>query len=270
MPVCQIDVPQLLNATFIQSVEHHASIDSTNDRAKQLAVAGPEKLPLLIVADQQTCGRGRGTHRWWTGRGSLAFTLLLNALEEGIPRARSPLVALATAVALAETVAPLLPGRTVGIHWPNDLYVEGRKMAGILVEMPSERYCVVGAGLNTNNSLDQAPAEIRPTVTTLRDLTGIEHDHTEILCSLLNHLAGLLQQLNATPESVAASANAMCLQQGQTLTLRMGDRTVVGTCRGNAGWSSGVSFWHRRSKRRGIGAKRLPEQGLACTVQLGR
>ncbi len=234
MPTSSLDADLLLRRTFIARVEHHATLGSTNDRAKQCAGQGVGALPLLIVADEQTAGRGRGTRRWWTGQGSLACSLLLEAADLGVDRSRSPLVALAAAVAIVETVGPLLPSHQVGIRWPNDVFAGGRKLAGILVEVLSDRRLVVGIGLNLNNSLCEAPPELQSTAATLRELTGTPHDRTRILLALLEHLAVGLWQLASTPEQVAARADGFCLQHGEQLTIQLGRRLVSGRCAGIA------------------------------------
>lgn len=223
---------RLARETFAARVEHHHSLSSTNDRAKQCAAENPEQLPLLIIADQQTAGRGRRDNRWWTGSGGLAFSLLIEARQFGLKRSRSPMVALAAAVAVVDTVRPLLGSHTLGIHWPNDVFVDSRKLAGVLVEVPSERLCVVGIGINTNNALAQAPTELRATATTLFDLTGIRHDHTEILSTLLGHLDEELRHLKSSCEQVSQRANALCLQRGNPLTIQTGKQTTTGRCIG--------------------------------------
>lgn len=223
---------RLTRETFAARVEHHHSLPSTNDRAKQCAAENPGPLPLLIVADQQTAGRGRRDNRWWTGTGGLAFSLLIEARQFGLERSRSPMVALAAAVAVVNTVRPLLVPRTVGIHWPNDVFVDGRKLAGVLVEVPSDRLYVVGVGINTNNTLADAPPELRRTAATLLDLTGTRHDHTEVLSTLLRHLHDELRQLKSSCEQVSQRANAICLQRGNPLTIQTGKQTTTGTCAG--------------------------------------
>ncbi|MFH1269139.1 MAG: hypothetical protein ABIK89_25710, partial [Planctomycetota bacterium] len=133
-----------------------------------------------------------------------------------------------------ETVAPLVPSETVGLNWPNDVFVNGRKLAGILVEVLQNRRLVVGIGLNANNSIREAPSPLQKTATSLVDLTGTRHNRTRILLALLEHLAAAFRQLTARPEQIAATANALCLQHGQTLTLELGQRRIRGRCRGIA------------------------------------
>ena len=177
----------------------------------------------------------------------------------GVDRGRSPLVALAAAVAVVDAVAPLLPAHRVGIHWPNDVLVLDaarkvvqpsfrmekivalqaahridRKLAGILVEVLPDRRHVLGIGLNTNNTLADAPAELRGTAATLRDLAGREFDQTAILIDLLKRLEGEFSRLRRAPEAVAGRANEFCLQLGRVLTLQWADRIVSGSCRGIA------------------------------------
>jgi BirA family transcriptional regulator, biotin operon repressor / biotin---[acetyl-CoA-carboxylase] ligase len=229
-----IDLAQILRETFIARAEYHPSIGSTNNRAAQCAAQGVKDLPLLIVADEQTAGRGRGGKRWWTGRGALALSLLVDPRTVAAEESRSPLVALASALAVVDTVAPLLPEHRVGIHWPNDVFVDGRKLAGILVEVLPDRSHVIGIGLNTNNSLTNAPAELQATAATLRDLSRQEHDQTRILLDLLRHLDRTFAQLRADPKAIAARANQLCLQQGRPATVRRGNETIAGCCRGIA------------------------------------
>ncbi len=223
---------RLIRETFVVQVEQHEVLPSTNDRAKERAIRGPGPLPLLIVADEQTAGRGRRENRWWTGKGALAMSLLIEADQFGLSRSRSPMVALAAAVALAKTVRPLLPKHTVGLHWPNDVFVGDRKLAGILVEVPSDRLYIVGIGVNTNNTLADAPQDLRQTATTLFDLTGARLDHATFLSTLLGHLAEEFPQFDSGCERIAQAANGFCLQRGSSLTIRTGSRTATGTCIG--------------------------------------
>jgi BirA family transcriptional regulator, biotin operon repressor / biotin---[acetyl-CoA-carboxylase] ligase len=227
-----VDIDRILAATFVQQAEVHASLPSTNDRAAECAAQLPESVPLLILAEQQTAGRGRGGNAWWTGCGSLAFSLLVEAEMVGAERGRSPLVALAAAVAVVEAVAPRLHGPRVGIHWPNDIYVDDKKLAGILVEVLPSRQHVIGIGVNTNSSVDDAPEALRQTATTLFDLTHEELDPTAFLIALLERLEVNFELLRRSPPRVGWEANQLCLQCGKPLTLALGKRAFTGQCAG--------------------------------------
>ncbi len=226
---------KILENSFVADVEHYESISSTNDRAIAAASEASVRLPLLIVADAQTAGRGRGSNRWWTGAGSLAFSLLIGP-ETGrtVETRLSVLVSLAVGVALVDALAPLVPGHEIGICWPNDVMLDGRKLAGILIEVLPDGKQVIGVGVNTNNTAADAPADVRGRVATLRDATGRMHDATELLISILNRLEEQLGELARLPERVAARTNELCLQQGTILQVRQGEQVIRGTCRGIA------------------------------------
>lgn len=228
-----MDLRRLLTETFVAAAEHHAKLPSTNDRAREVAAGRGATLPLLVLADRQTAGRGRGSKRWWTGPGALAFSLLLDVRRWAVAR-QEPLVGLAAALAVVEAVEPLLPGQTVGIHWPNDVFVAGGKLSGVLVERLAGGRCVIGIGLNANNSAAQAPEELEGLVITLRDLCGAEVDTTELMLGLLRHLESALRLLAFRPAAVAERADQACLQQGRQLSVRQGPATLRGWCAGIA------------------------------------
>jgi BirA family biotin operon repressor/biotin-[acetyl-CoA-carboxylase] ligase len=229
-----LDIDRILRETFVARAEYHPSLGSTNDRAAERAAQDGGELPLLVAAERQTAGRGRAANRWWTGPGALAFSLLVDGRSVDAHEGRSPLVALAVATAIVDAVAPLLPQQPLGIHWPNDVFAAGRKLAGILIEVLPNRRHILGIGLNTNNSLADAPAELQATAATLCDLCRQTCDQTDILVALLKHLEHEFRHLCCQPQSVAARADALCLQRGQLLTLQWAGRTVTGRCQGIA------------------------------------
>ncbi len=230
----QWDIDRCVRETFLAGAEHHPILGSTNDRAKQLAAEQGCPMPYLIVADRQTAGRGRGRNRWWTGHGSLALSLLLDGRSWPTTPNPGPLAALAAAVAAAQTVAPLVPAARVGIHWPNDVFAAGRKLAGVLVEAPPGQRYVVGVGLNLNNNLAEAPPELQAVAVTLRELTGTEHDPTEFLIGYLKRFATLLDDLPSRPSRITQTADELCLQRDALLAVETGGRIVRGVCQGIA------------------------------------
>jgi BirA family transcriptional regulator, biotin operon repressor / biotin---[acetyl-CoA-carboxylase] ligase len=125
-------------------VLHHETIGSTMDEARRLATEGAPS-GTVIHADEQVAGRGRRARGWVSPPGNLYMSILLRT---GLPNTRTPELGFLTAVALAEAVEALLP-RSVQIRlkWPNDVLVEGAKIAGILVEQ-AEDAVIIGTGLN--------------------------------------------------------------------------------------------------------------------------
>jgi BirA family biotin operon repressor/biotin-[acetyl-CoA-carboxylase] ligase len=153
---------------------HFRLADSTNERARVLAMAGAPH-GTLVTADEQSAGRGR-QGRGWTAppRCALLMSLVLRDLRETLP--------LAAAVAVCEAL-PL----HVAIKWPNDILVGRRKLAGILVEgRPQEGWAVLGIGLNVRTT--EFPAELRETATSLR-LEGMDTTTEDVLELLLPALA---------------------------------------------------------------------------------
>jgi BirA family biotin operon repressor/biotin-[acetyl-CoA-carboxylase] ligase len=230
-----INATRILRETFIAQAEHHPTLGSTNDRAKQCAALGATRLPLLVVADEQTAGRGRGGNRWWTGAGGLAFSLLVDAATVAAEQERSPLVALASAAAVADALAPLASNCSIKIRWPNDVLAGDKKICGILVEVLPDRKHIIGIGLNTNNTLADAPAELHATAATLRDLRGGKPlDQTAVLIDLLKRLESRFAQLRENPAAVVERVNALCLQRDRPITIESGRQNTSGICRGIA------------------------------------
>jgi BirA family transcriptional regulator, biotin operon repressor / biotin---[acetyl-CoA-carboxylase] ligase len=229
-----IDTKSLLADSFLAHAEHHQLLDSTQTRARQLVESGKVKFPALVVADRQTIGRGRGSNRWWTGDGSLAFSLVVDPEYFGFPRKAVPRLSLAAGVAIVDSIAPRLDGHPLGLHWPNDVYVELGKLAGVLVEVLPGGEHIVGIGLNTNSTAAEAPPSLQDSVATLRDLTGRLHDHTELLLAILENLEAAFVQLGQPMETLGERFDLLCSQRGEVLTVYQGEQTIVGRCAGIA------------------------------------
>jgi BirA family biotin operon repressor/biotin-[acetyl-CoA-carboxylase] ligase len=150
---------------------HLRLTDSTNERARALAASGAPH-GTLVTADEQHAGRGR-QGRAWTAPPSSAvlMSVVLRELSETLP--------LAAAVAVSEAV-PL----ETQIKWPNDVWIDGRKVAGILVEgRPQEGWAVLGIGLNVTT--EEFPPELH--ATSLR-LAGADLSREAALAALLDAL----------------------------------------------------------------------------------
>ena len=199
---------------------HHRLTDSTNERAKQLAAAGAPH-GTVVTADEQSAGRGRQGRSWSAPAGrALLMSLLLRGLEE-----RHAVLPLAAAVAVCEACEEVAPV-SCRIKWPNDVWIERRKLAGILVEgRPQEGWAVLGIGLNVGTEEHELPAELRETATSLRIGSGESLPITEVLGRLLEVLD---RRLAAAPEETLAAWRERDALRGERVRWADGDGTAAG------------------------------------------
>lgn len=148
---------------FGQPHRHYTRTDSTNTRARELAAAGAPH-GTVVTAGEQTEGRGRQGRTWTAPAGkALLYSAVVRPLEE-----RHMLLPLAVPLAVCEVAEELEAGTRCRVKWPNDVLVEGRKLAGILIEArPQDGWAVVGVGLNLATRPAEFPAELRDTATSL-------------------------------------------------------------------------------------------------------
>ena len=149
----------------VATAEFHSRIGSTNDRAREIAAEG-RSLPAIVVADRQWGGRGRRGRRWESDspRG-LWFTMARDGWTTG---ART--LPLRAGLAVARALEADAPDLRIGVKWPNDLVIRGRKLGGILCERAAGAV-LVGIGLNLGHTADELPG-VAPPATSLRVETG--------------------------------------------------------------------------------------------------
>ncbi len=200
------------------------TVDSTNDEIRRLAEAGmPEGL--IVLTDRQTQGRGRRGAAWFSPAGeSLAFSVLLRPDE---PKALWPRLALATGLAVAEALEEFIP--LVGIKWPNDVWIGGKKIAGILVEAGRD-FVVVGIGLNVNTVA--FPAEVADTATSLALETGGEISRPEVLAAIIRRLVVRRHQIGSDFPSAIDAIRLRCVLTGNKVNLISPAGPRVGTVDG--------------------------------------
>ena len=141
----------------MQATVHHIDqTTSTQVEARRLIAKGHAEIGDVVVADQQTAGRGRFGRTWISPRGGLYATMILSA---------DPLISLKAGLAVVRSLRSV--GINAGLKWPNDVLVEGRKIAGVLVEKDGE-HVLVGIGLN----LTLAPLDTATCVALYSDMTN--------------------------------------------------------------------------------------------------
>jgi BirA family biotin operon repressor/biotin-[acetyl-CoA-carboxylase] ligase len=263
-----LDAARIRASTFIRYVEVHDSIGSTNDRATELAANPSIALPALVVARQQTAGRGRGAHTWWSADGALTFTVVLDPSAFEVQSSKWPQVSLATAVAVCDALGQELTDANEGgwgssaahaparqgaakpphaaedqrassrlqVKWPNDVFLDDTKVCGILITSPGvasvgERL-VIGIGINVNNSWRGAPSELGAIGTALCDASGKHHELDAVLTRTLRAIEDRIRQLATGDPRLPLAWQRLSWLTGNSVTVHDGDRATTGLCLG--------------------------------------
>lgn len=174
------------NCQLGAKIVHYFVTTSTNAVALRLAADGALH-GTLVVAEEQTSGRGRFGRPWYSERGSGIYASLI--LRPVLPPSAAPVLTLMAGLALAQALAQET-GLATDIRWPNDVLLGGRKAGGILTEMSADldriHAVVIGIGVNVNHT--RMPAELRATATSLRIESGKTYSRARVLACLLRRL----------------------------------------------------------------------------------
>ena len=157
---------------------HYRITDSTNERGRELAAAGAAA-GTIVTAGEQTAGRGRRGREWTAPPGKAVLcSAILSPLD-----ARHALLPLAAPLAVCEAIESLAPLRC-RVKWPNDVWVEERKLAGVLIEAQPPTWAVIGIGVNVSIEPDEFPSDLRQPATSIGHGVGTE-DALAALCAKL-------------------------------------------------------------------------------------
>jgi BirA family biotin operon repressor/biotin-[acetyl-CoA-carboxylase] ligase len=164
-----------------REIDYYEDIGSTNEVARERAAKGAGE-GLLVVAEEQTGGKGRLGRQWYSPRSKgIIFTLLL---YPPVNPSRASQITMLAAVSLASAIRSET-GVGAGIKWPNDLLIGGRKVCGILAELSAEvdriGHLVVGIGINANQDLGDFPEDVRDKATSLKLETGATVSRVRLL-----------------------------------------------------------------------------------------
>lgn len=179
-------------------VQYFETIDSTNNKAKQLAEEGAPH-GTLVIADRQDAGKGRRGRDWSTLPGTaIAMSLIVR------PQIRPEKISMLTLIMGLAVVSACnqLPGVDARIKWPNDIILDGRKICGILTEMSAElnavHYLVIGAGINVN--MLTFPEEIQEIATSLALVTGCKVNRAELIQRCMEYFEQYYEEFKRTED----------------------------------------------------------------------
>lgn len=198
-----------------RQAESYDQISSTNTVAREKAEAGaPEGL--VVVAEEQLDGRGRLGRQWLSPAGKGIWLSLV--LRPDLRPAQAPRITLAAAVALSLAIQQAT-GIRAGIKWPNDLYLNGRKVAGILTELKAEadriHYIVLGAGVNANLKEEDLPENFLRKATSLLMELGRPVSRLELVKDFLTQLDLIYPLVGSNFETVLKSWKELSITLGR-------------------------------------------------------
>ncbi|MDF2721632.1 MAG: biotin--[acetyl-CoA-carboxylase] ligase [Paenibacillus sp.] len=224
-------IPDRLNAAKLlaglatkslgRSLKLFDSVDSTQTVAHQLAEQGAAE-GTLVIAEQQTAGRGRMGRSWHSPKGKGVWMSIV--LRPGIPVHFTPQLTLLVAVALCRTIRKMEP-LPVAIKWPNDLLIEGKKISGILLESSAEderlKYVIAGIGISVNLTAEDYPEELLERATSLRIASGKAWDRTKLIQSLLEQFETLYELYHTQGfEPIRTAWEALAVTLGKPIVAR--------------------------------------------------
>jgi len=216
---------QLIGGEIIQLGE----TDSTNLRAMELAERGAAE-GLAVIADRQTAGKGRLGRTWVSPAGVNLYTSVL--LRPQIQPWDAPQLTFLSAVAAALAIREA-SGLEPRVKWPNDLLLNGRKVAGLLNEMSAEteavHYVVLGIGINVNMAADQFPEDLRYPATSLAIERGGPVSRLEVATALYQHLDRLYRDyLQSGIGPILATWQELCDLVGRRVRIVSGSSELTG------------------------------------------
>jgi BirA family transcriptional regulator, biotin operon repressor / biotin---[acetyl-CoA-carboxylase] ligase len=207
--------------------------DSTNTDVAAAGRAGAAE-GLVVIADSQRRGRGRLGRQWISPPGLNLYCSVL--LRPQMQPGEVPLLTLVAGVAVADAVAASA-GAGVSIKWPNDVLLDGRKVAGILTEMEAVGgkpvFVVIGIGVNLNSRLEDFPPGVRPMATSIASARGADVDRALFAARLLNALDARYESLLRDGFSALLAAwSERDALRGRRIQVRVGDEVVEGVAAG--------------------------------------
>jgi len=227
-----LDEPRILRSLRTQWIGRSLRIvdecGSTNDVAGKLA--GEDAVRgLVVIAETQTAGRGRNGREWCSPRGGVWLSILVRPHEHLSSISVLPLVgALGIAASLSENWKV-----KARVRWPNDVMINKRKVAGVLVESKSKgnqlTYAVIGLGVNANCNTSKIES-ISNTATSLFTILGERVNREDLICAILLHIENFYESLSLSADrDILQTLRSLDCSHGNHVKVKLTDREVEGT-----------------------------------------
>jgi len=223
---------RLKGNVFGKQIYHFFKIDSTNRVAMDLGYTRAAE-GTVVLAEEQTAGRGRSGRTWYSERGAGLYVTLL--LRPKLSPAQAPLLTMLAGLS-AHAAIRAQAGLTAELKWPNDLMLNGKKIGGILTEMHAEPtqvcFVIVGIGINVNQ--EKFATDISSAASSLRKESGRTHSRLELLVRLLSQFESDYNRFlrEGAPFVVQRFLSVSTFAAGHRVRVDSGHESYVGTTAG--------------------------------------
>jgi BirA family biotin operon repressor/biotin-[acetyl-CoA-carboxylase] ligase len=222
-----VEFSKKLHSDIVKKLLVYETLDSTNSTAKELARAGINE-GTIVIAQKQNKGRGRFERIWESPEGGVYLSFIL---RPRIPVEKASILPLVAALAVSKTIGSY--GLRVSIKWPNDVLVNEKKIAGILLESEVNEhtinYVVVGIGINLNVAINNLPSEIRTRSTSMISELGHPLDYYEFLTAFFKQFEVFYALfINQQYERIIAEWKTSTDTLGKTILVHTSAETIKG------------------------------------------
>ncbi len=212
--------PKLTTSIIAKNLIYHPSLTSTMDAGRDLALANCPQ-GTVVLAGEQTAGRGRLKRTWISPRGNVAFSVILSPTFEQLPY-----MIMISSLAVVRGIGSTT-GVKAGIKWPNDVQINGRKVCGILIENYIRNHTVqsnIGIGVNIEKYPEDLP-ETAVKATCLENEAGHPVPRADFLAAVFNEMDKLYALLQTGPDAVFNDWRASLVTLGKQVKVGSGDET---------------------------------------------
>ncbi len=217
----------LRTRTFGQKIHSYSKVTSTNDVAYRLALEGGDEGE-VVLAREQTRGKGRGDHYWFSPPGSLSFSLILR--PQGIISSKVPGLNILGAVGIAITCGKMFPTLSSQVRWPNDTVIGNRKVGGVLcrTKCREEKVIFVVMGIGVNLNIEEFPSSLSSTATSLKKELGYTVERETFLRTLLEEVEELYIASEQDFSFVLDRARLLSSLLGKQVRVQTGQGEIAG------------------------------------------
>ena len=214
-----------------KNIEYYNRLESTNNEAWEL-IEDNKNHGTIIITENQTNGKGQKNKTWGMVPGkSLVFSLILS---KNYPIDRSGLICLSVSLALKESLNKR--GLDAKLKWPNDLFINEKKIGGILCETKIDnsniKNMVIGVGVNVNESISEHDESIQKNLTTMFEVSKHPHQRELIVAEFINSFEFLLYKLSTEPSHIIEEWIDKCMHLNEKIIFLQNEKILEGVFRG--------------------------------------